>query len=227
MSGAGISTSSGLPDFRNDTDGFWKKNTPVHFQEFLTSKSSRQKSWNNNIEIKKKLSNSNPSNMHKLINSVLKKSNKNFHITQNIDGLHFEAELESQILELHGNVNTASCLSCGDVYETEEFYGDVMLHGKDAVCQKCKIGFVKVNTISFGQSLNNNILENAKEAASNCEYFIVLGSSLKVSPANGLVTLAKNKGAKIVILNKESTQFDTMAELLINADLEEIYERIK
>lgn len=102
-----------------------------------------------------------------------------------------------------------------------------MLHGKDAVCQKCKIGFVKVNTISFGQSLNTNTLENAKEAASNCEYFIVLGSSLKVSPANSLVTLAKNKGAKIVILNKESTQFDTMAELLINADLEEIYERIK
>ena len=122
LSGAGISTASGLPDFRSDKDGFWKKNSPVHFSEFKTSKKARLKSWENNIAIQNKIQKSQPTKMHKMINEILKSDGLNFHITQNIDGLHNDENIDSEkIIELHGSIFQAECLSCKKSFNTKSF----------------------------------------------------------------------------------------------------------
>ncbi|RPG43204.1 MAG: hypothetical protein CBC72_003220 [Gammaproteobacteria bacterium TMED112] len=226
LSGAGLSTSAGLPDFRSDENGFWKQNSPVHFKDFLAKKEFRKKSWQNNIAIHKKLNNAEPTKMHNLVNEVLYRGIKNFHITQNIDGLHRDKIKKNNIIELHGSIFKAKCLQCGAEYDTLEYF-DNLKAGADCLCSKCLEGFVKVSTISFGQSLLSDTLEKAKLASINSKFFIVLGSSLKVAPANNFVRVAQNNGAKIVILNKDPTPMDDYADIVINDCLENIYEQIK
>lgn len=226
LSGAGLSTASGMPDFRSDPDSFWKKNTPVTFQEFQKSEMSRIKSWTNNFEILNKIKNSPPSKMHNLINQVLSRRPENIHIAQNIDGLHRSQKFKKQIVEIHGSVHTSSCLSCNKQYKTLEFYEKNILKQQSANCKSCNDGFVKVDTISFGQALSKMSLKKAQEAAENCDFFLAVGTSLKVSPANQFPNIALQNNAKLIILNKEKTLFDGKASLVINKDLEEIYEQI-
>ena len=227
LSGAGISTASGLPDFRGDKDGFWKKNKPVHFSEFKSSKKARIKSWENNIAIQSKIQDAQPTKMHRMINKVLKNSNLSFHITQNIDGLHKSENVDSeQIIELHGNIFHAQCLDCNESYKTKSFYESIVKKGGDSVCPKCCRGYVKVSTISFGQNLNLSVLNKAKSASENCDYFIAVGSSLQVSPANNFIRIAKNNGAQIIILNYDPTPFDGEASIIINEYLENICDEI-
>tara|TARA_B100000401_G_scaffold42000_1_gene24678 strand:- start:2170 stop:2913 length:744 start_codon:yes stop_codon:yes gene_type:complete len=226
LSGAGLSTSSGLPDFRSDPDGFWKKNTPVTFQEFQKSEMSRIKSWTNNFEILNKIRNSSPSNMHNFINKILSRRPENIHIAQNIDGLHRSHKFKDQIVEIHGSVHTSSCLSCNKQYETLKFYEENILKKQNSNCNSCKDGLVKVDTISFGQALSQISLKKAQEASENCDFFIAVGTSLKVSPANQFPNIALQNNAKLIILNKEETSFDGRALLVINEDLEEIHEQI-
>tara|TARA_B000000557_G_C20798449_1_gene454370 strand:+ start:791 stop:1537 length:747 start_codon:yes stop_codon:yes gene_type:complete len=227
LSGAGISTASGLPDFRGDKDGFWKKNSPVHFSEFKTSKKARLKSWENNIAIQNKIQKAQPTKMHRVINEILKSDGLNFHITQNIDGLHKDENIASEkIIELHGNIFQAECLSCNKSFNTESFYESVVKTKGDSLCPLCKSGFVKVGTISFGQNLNHSVLNQAKFAAENCDYLIAVGSSLKVSPANSFIRIAKKNGAQIVILNYDPTPFDSEASIIINEYIEKICDEI-
>ena len=226
LSGAGLSTSAGLPDFRSDQNSFWKSNSPVHFRDFLSSKKYRMKSWQNNIAIHKKLENIKPTKMHNLVNKVIQGGTSNFHITQNIDGLHRDEAKEENIIELHGSIFKAKCLNCGAEYDTLEYFDNLELD-TDFLCSECKEGFVKVSTISFGQALISKTLQKAEKASINCQFFIVLGSSLKVSPANNFVRIAKNNGAKIIILNKDPTPMDGYADIVINECLENIYEQIK
>ena len=226
FSGAGLSTSAGLPDFRSDENGFWKSNSPVHFSDFLSSKAFRQKSWQNNIAIHKKIKNTKPTKMHNLVNKVLKRRSNNFHITQNIDGLHRSKDNENNIIELHGSIFKAQCLECNAEYETLDYFKKLNT-GEDFICSSCQKGFIKVSTISFGQALAPESLEKAENASMNCKFFVVLGSSLKVSPANNFLRIAKNNGAKIIILNKDLTPMDDYADIVINDCLENIYEEIK
>lgn len=226
LSGAGLSTSAGLPDFRSDEDGFWKNNSPVHFRDFLSSKEYRIKSWQNNIAIQNKLINIEPTKMHNLVNKVIHRGANNFHITQNIDGLHRDAAKEKNIIELHGNIFKAKCLNCLEEYDTLNYFDNLELD-RDCICSYCLEGFVKVSTISFGQALVSETLKKAEKASIDCKFFIVLGSSLKVSPANNFVRIAKNNGAKIIILNKDPTPMDDYADIVINDCLENIYEQIQ
>ena len=122
LSGAGLSTSAGLPDFRSDKNGFWKSNSPVHFRDFLSSKKYRMKSWQNNIAIHKKLENIKPTKMHNLVNRVIYRGTSNFHITQNIDGLHRDETKEKNIIELHGSIFKAKCLQCHAEYDTLKYF---------------------------------------------------------------------------------------------------------
>jgi len=190
LSGAGLSTSAGLPDFRSDENGFWKSNSPVHFRDFLSSKEYRMKSWQNNIAIHKKLENIKPTKMHNLVNKVIHGGTSNFHITQNIDGLHRDEAKEKNIIELHGSIFKAKCLHCEAEYDTLEYFDNLELD-TDFLCSECREGFVKV------------------------------------SPANNFVRIAKNNGAKIIILNKDPTPMDNYADIVINDCLENIYEQIK
>jgi len=198
----------------------------VHFKDFLSSKEYRMKSWQNNIAIHKKLENIKPTKMHNLVNKVIHGGTSNFHITQNIDGLHRDEAKEENIIELHGSIFKAKCLNCGAEYDTLEYFDNLELD-TDFLCSECKEGFVKVSTISFGQALISKTLQKAEKASINCQFFIVLGSSLKVSPANNFVRIAKNNGAKIIILNKDPTPMDGYADIVINECLENIYEEIK
>ena len=228
LSGAVISTSCGLPDFRSDKNSFWKKNKPIHFSDFKASKESRVKSWENNIAIQQKIKGAESSNMHKCVNKLLKINKKNFHITQNIDGLHkIEDGNADQVVELHGNIFNAYCLNCGQTFETESFFNLNVKTTGDSICPSCKKGYVKVGTISFGQKLKTSVISSAKIASENCDYFIVMGSSLKVSPANSMLRIAKNNGAEVIILNKDPTPFDSEASIIINGDLEKIYNEIR
>ncbi len=226
FSGAGLSVSSGLPDFRSDKDGFWKSNTPVHFRDFINNSESRKKSWENNLAIHKKISGAIPTKMHNLINELINKNTKNFHITQNIDGLHKNIENPNNVLELHGNIFNCGCLTCSFESPTIDFY-EKYKNEVDMLCPSCLDGLIKVKTISFGQSLDQNILSIAHQASATAKNFIVMGSSLKVSPANSFIKVAKANEAKIIILNKDKTPFDDYADIVINDDLENIYEQIK
>jgi len=226
FSGAGLSVTSGLPDFRSDKDGFWKSNTPVHFQDFISNSESRKKSWDNNLAIHKKISGALPSNMHNLINKLIDKNSQTFHITQNIDGLHANDKFPKNVFELHGSIFNCNCLTCKYEFSTLDFYKN---HNdkEDFLCPVCSEGFVKVGTISFGQALKQEVIDLSHKVTADADYFIVLGSSLKVSPANNLIRVAKKHGAKIIILNKDPTPFDDYADIVINDYLENIYEQLK
>tara|TARA_B100000989_G_scaffold296211_1_gene278935 strand:+ start:55 stop:552 length:498 start_codon:yes stop_codon:yes gene_type:complete len=164
--------------------------------------------------------------MHNFINKMLSRSTENTHIAQNIDGLHRSQKFKKQIIEIHGSVHTSSCLSCNKQYETLKFYQENILNQQSAKCDSCKDGFVKVDTISFGQPLSQISLKHAQETSENCDFFIAVGTSLKVSPANQFPYIALQNNAKLIILNKEKTSLDGKALLVINEDLEEIYEQI-
>jgi NAD-dependent deacetylase len=164
--------------------------------------------------------------MHNLVQKVIQRNKTNFHITQNIDGLHRDKAQEKNIIELHGNIFKANCLKCQAEYETLEYFDNLELNA-DCICSECLEGFVKVSTISFGQALVTETLQMAEKASINCQFFIVLGSSLKVSPANNFVRIAKNNGAKIIILNRDPTPMDDYADIVINDCLENIHEQIK
>lgn len=227
LSGAGLSTAAGLPDFRSDAKGFWTKNKPVHFADYLNSAESRKKSWQNNIAIHHELTSAKPTKMHALIEKALKRNHLNSHITQNIDGLHTSEEcLPDQIIEIHGTTRKAACLNCYEEYDVKDFYEEYSKADNFPLCPKCQNGYVKVATISFGQQLDSAKLSLAKEKSSQCRYFIVMGSSLKVSPANHFPRIALNNNAKLIILNYDSTPFDSAAEFVINEKLENIYEQI-
>ena len=227
LSGAGLSTAAGLPDFRSDKEGFWEKNKPVKFSEFLKNEDSQNKSWNNNIAIINSIKRKKRTKMHDFIDKFLLESKKNTHITQNIDGFHYSKRLSSQIFELHGSLRSAHCLNCKTVYDPDFFFKNHVQSTGSCLCPKCKAGLVKVSTISFGQKLDEEILRKSFLAASRCDVLICMGTSLMVSPANSIPKISRQSNSKVVILNKEATPFDNEADLVINGDLEKIYEKIK
>ena len=227
LSGAGLSTAAGLPDFRSDKEGFWEKNKPVKFSEFLKNEESQNKSWNNNIAIINSIKRKKRTKMHDFIDKFLLESKKNTHITQNIDGFHYSKRLSSQIFELHGSLRSAHCLNCKTVYDPDSFFKNHVQSTGSCLCPNCKAGLVKVSTISFGQKLDEEILRKSFLAASRCDVLICMGTSLMVSPANSIPKISRKSNSKVVILNKEATPFDDEADLVINGDLENIYEKIK
>ena len=165
--------------------------------------------------------------MHDFIDKFLLESKKNTHITQNIDGFHHSKRLSSQIFELHGSVRSAHCLNCKTVYDPDSFFKNHVQSTGSCLCPNCKAGLVKVSTISFGQKLDEEILRKSFLAASRCNVLICMGTSLMVSPANSIPKISRKSNSKVVILNKEATPFDDEADLVINGDLENIYEKIK
>lgn len=165
--------------------------------------------------------------MHNFIDKFLLESKKNTHITQNIDGFHYSKRLSSQIFELHGSVRSAHCLNCKIVYDPDIFFQHHVQSTGSCLCPNCKVGLVKVSTISFGQKLDEEILRKSFLAASKCDVLVCMGTSLMVSPANSIPKISLKSNSKVVILNKEATPFDDEADLVINGDLENIYEKIK
>ena len=219
LTGAGISTESGLPDFRSK-DGFWTKNKPIQFQDYLDDEKKQRLSWSRNIELHKILKKIKPNIGHTFVEKIINLNDKeNYLITQNIDGLHQRSGVpEDKIIEIHGNAIESKCLNCGEKADILDFHAAIKANDPLPKCFYCG-GIVKVATISFGQPMNENDMLRTSNLSSQCNLMIVMGSSLSVMPAGQIPNLAIQSGAKLVILNREETIYDAMADIVINDEL--------
>ena len=221
LTGAGISTESGLPDFRSN-NGFWTKNKPIQFNEFLLSEEKQRLSWERNIELHSLLKNIKPNIGHAFVEKITNMQKNNYLITQNIDGLHQKSGIpKNKIIEIHGNAIEAACLECGAKQNITDFHDAIKTKKQLPRCTVCN-GTVKVATISFGQPMNEEDMEKASNIVEDSDLMIVMGSSLKVLPAGKLPNLAMQSGSRLVILNREKTRYDSIADMVINDELQNI-----
>ncbi len=215
FTGAGISTESGIPDFRSPT-GMWAKVKPIMYQDYVSSAAWRAEAWKRKFEHEHTMRAAEPNRGHRAVARLVREGKASAVITQNIDGLHQASGIpERQIIELHGNSTYAHCLDCAERYEIDDlrvaWQRDGMVHD----CLKCD-GLIKTATISFGQAMPEHQMIRAREETLAADLFIVLGSSLVVYPAAGFPEVAKRKGATLVIVNNEPTGLDEIADLVIH-----------
>lgn len=222
FTGAGISTESGIPDFRSP-GGIWTKMRPIMFKDFLSSEENQIEAWKRKFVIDKDMEIAKPNLGHKAIASLYSKNKISYILTQNIDNLHHDSGIpNNKIIELHGNSTYAKCLNCNKRFELS--YIKTFLESKDnnysipPKCQECN-GVIKSATISFGQPMPVKEMQIAEQAAVNCDVFFAIGSSLRVYPAANLPILAKKSGAKLIIVNRETTELDTYADKVINQEI--------
>lgn len=215
FTGAGISTESGIPDFRSP-GGIWSRHKPVLFADFLRSESARRDSWRLKFQFDESLRDALPNRGHRAVAELIRRGTANAVITQNVDGLHQAAGVpDDRVIELHGNTTYAHCLACGQRHELAPIRAAFLRDETLPVCTACG-GLVKTATISFGQAMPEDAMARAEAATLDCDLFLVLGSSLVVQPAAGFPLLAKRRGARLVILNREPTPLDDAADLVLH-----------
>ena len=225
FTGAGISTNSGIPDFRGPK-GILKTTQPIYFQDFVNSEEKRIESWQRKFSNELNINKAKPNLGHQKIAEIMKKKDLSHLITQNVDNLHQESGVkEDQITELHGNATYAKCLDCQLKYDLEELKISFLSTKVPPQCGTCN-GLIKTATISFGQPMPEKEKVVAQKKSINCDLFICIGTSLAVFPAADLPVLAKETGSKLVIINNEPTQMDHIADLVINRDISEVFSEI-
>lgn len=218
FTGAGISTASGIPDFRSP-NGLWTRYKPVFFDDFLRSQEARRQCWKMHLELGAAMGEIKPNAGHEALATLIDLGILSHVITQNVDGLHQAAGVaEERVIELHGNAGYAICLSCGQRHDLEPIKVAFAQDETPPLCLDCG-GFLKMATISFGQPMPEAAMVQATDLARNCDLCLVLGSSLVVYPAAGIPMLARTNGARLVIINREPTDLDHMADLVIHDDL--------
>lgn len=220
FTGAGISTESGIPDFRSPGTGLWNKVKPIEFQDFMASENVRQESWRRRFEsTDRSFQDAKPNTGHLAVAKLFEDGKALAVITQNVDNLHQDSGVpDEKVIELHGNAHYATCLSCHLRYELADLKAQFQSLGRVEPCSRCG-GVIKTATISFGQAMPELAMARAQEATNNCDLFIVLGSSLVVYPAAGFPEYAKRLGAKLVIVNREPTPLDDIADLVLHDEL--------
>ena len=220
FTGAGMSTDSGIPDFRSP-GGVWTRMAPIMFQDFMASEDNRIEAWRRKFALSDELGSPQPNDGHRAVAQLVARGKVSAVITQNIDNLHQDSGVaEEKIIELHGNGSYALCLDCDLRHELDDIRsvfesGDM---AKAPGGQNCG-GMVKTATISFGQAMPEAQMKRAEAAALSCDLFIVIGSSLQVFPAAGFPVLARHNGARLVIINREPTELDETASLVINEEI--------
>jgi len=218
FTGAGISTESGIPDFRGP-GGMWSKYQPVPFDDFLRSEEMRRESWRRKFATHGMVAEAEPSRGHRAVAELVRRGKVASVITQNIDGLHQRSGVpDNKIVELHGNATYARCLECYERYELEPIRIAFEADGALPECKACG-GIVKTATISFGQQMPEQEMRRADEETYACDVFLAIGSSLTVYPAAGFPALAKQAGARLAILNREPTELDGLADLVLNREI--------
>ena len=219
FTGAGISTESGIPDFRSPGTGLWNKIQPIQFQDFVSSEDMRFESWQRKFSGDQVMLTAQPNDGHKAIVALNALGKCSGVITQNVDNLHQYSGLpEAKIVELHGNATYASCLSCAKHYALSELKVQFDNTQSIAPCSDCG-GIIKTATISFGQSMPELPMQRATTMVEACDLMVVLGSSLSVYPAAGFPEYAKQLGAKLVIINRDGTGLDSIADLVIQQQI--------
>lgn len=218
FTGAGISTESGIPDFRSP-GGLWSRRRPVDFRDFVASEAARREAWSQRVESHRSMAHAEPNHGHRAVASLVRRGIVTTVVTQNIDGLHQRSGVPDEaLIELHGNGTYARCLSCRERYELEPI---LRAFGEDEtlpICSRCG-GIVKTATISFGQPMPEKEMRRAEAASRECDLFLVIGSSLVVYPAAALPGMAKASGASLVILNRDPTDYDAMADLVMHREI--------
>ena len=222
FTGAGISTESGIPDFRGP-HGVWKTNTPIYFQDFIGSEEVRRESWKRKFSGKDIIKKAKPNTGHFAVAEIINKHQSAYLITQNVDNLHQDAGVpEDKITEIHGNASFASCLDCETRYELRPIKKVFLENGAVPYCDSCG-GIIKTATISFGQSMPEEGMQIAQRKTLGCDLFITIGTSLVVYPAAGFPKLAKEIGAKLVIINNEPTDLDPIADLVVHEQIGKVF----
>ena len=225
FTGAGISTNSGIPDFRGPK-GIWKTSQPIYFQDFVNSEEKRKESWERKFSNELNINKAKPNPGHQKIAEIMKKKSLSHLITQNVDNLHQESGVgDDRITELHGNATYAKCLDCQLRYDLAELKESFLRTKEPPQCSECN-GLIKTATISFGQAMPEEEMVIAQKKSISCDLFICIGTSLAVFPAADLPVLAKETGSKLVIINNEPTQMDHIADLVINRDISEVFSEI-
>ena len=218
FTGAGISTESGIPDFRSP-GGLWTKYAPIDFQEFVGSEEMRMEAWRRKFAMDSTLGEADPNKGHYAIAKMVDEGLITHVITQNIDGLHQASGVPaSKVIELHGNATYATCLSCGQRHELADVRVEFEATGTSPRCVSCQ-GIVKSATISFGQAMPEAQMLLAQEATQECDLMLAIGSSLQVYPAAGFPIMAKKNGAGLIILNREETELDHIADLVLHLEI--------
>ena len=206
FTGAGISTGSGIPDFRGP-NGVWKRRRPVYYQDFMTSESARVEHWDYKLEAWPAFRAARPNLVHHAIVALENAGKVSAVLTQNIDGLHALAGSDSRrLIELHGTNLLVECQTCLWRGDPEPHFEHFRIHRKAPLCE-CG-GYLKPATISFGQNLDSLTLKRAGEAARRADLVVALGSTLSVHPAASLPLLAANRGVPYVIINLGVTDQD-------------------
>lgn len=216
FTGAGISTESGIPDFRSP-GGVWSKNAPVMYQNFLADPAERRRYWRMRTESMKTMLDARPNAGHATLARWEDDGRIVALITQNIDELHQRAG-SRRVLELHGTAMTVSCLSCDKRWPAAVIQGRVTAGDEEPVCDECS-GILKSMTVSFGQAMPEDVMREAKALAQDCDLFLAIGSSLVVQPAAALPAIARTFGAKLAIINRDPTPLDDMADIVIRAPI--------
>ncbi len=218
FSGAGISTESGIPDFRGP-NGVWTKFNPddFTFDKFLASAEARRRHWLRGSSSWEAIRDAEPNAAHRAVAELERMGKLGAVITQNVDGLHQMAGVsEEKVIELHGNTRRVGCLTCGHSVAREAYQPLVSPEGDAPECEKCG-GLMKTTTISFGQMLVPDILERATRETEQCDLFLVVGSSLVVYPAAGYPLMAVQRGTPLAIINLQDTPHDSYATLVVRA----------
>jgi NAD-dependent deacetylase len=216
LTGAGLSTESGIPDFRSP-GGVWDRYNPEDFdyQNFMARESAREKYWQMATEMYQTIQPAQPNPAHLAIADLERLGKLDLVITQNIDGLHFKAgNSREKVIEIHGSTLSVTCQKCGKAYERDEIQRRLREGIKVPYCDDCQ-GPLKPSTISFGQAMPERETRQAFAHASASDLFMVIGSSLVVQPAASLPMVAKRNGARLVIINRDATPLDSLADLVI------------
>jgi NAD-dependent deacetylase len=224
FTGAGISTESGIPDYRSQ-GGIWDKFRPVYFDEFMSSRDAREEYWRRWKELYKGITRAKPNAGHSSIARLYRMGLLSAVITQNVDGLHQQSGLaDEKIIELHGNTTRIRCMACRKITSTEETQKRLDSGDPAPECE-CG-GYLKPDTISFGQAMPVTEVEKATSLSQTCDFFLVVGSTLLVQPAAHMPIYAKQNRAFLAIVNLSETPCDDMCDVLIRAKAGDVLQRI-
>ena len=225
FTGAGMSTESGIPDFRSP-GGVWSRMKPIYFQDFVASESRRREAWTRVFTGAAGWTGASPNAGHHAVARMVASGKVAVVITQNVDNLHQESGIaDNRVIELHGNAGYATCLECGLRHELADLERPFVERGVIPACRACG-GLVKSATISFGQAMPVEPVARAEAATLACDLFLVLGSSLVVYPAAGLPLMAKRNGAALAIVNREPTDQDAFADVVLHDEIGAVLEVI-
>lgn len=216
FTGAGISTESGVPDFRSP-NGIWANNRIIEYNEFINSRAGRIEYWRQKVSMWPEMRDAEPNAGHRAFAELERQGRLRALITQNIDGLHQKAGSRN-VIELHGTTVECECLTCGARISMDEAVDRVESGDPAPECDLCG-GLLKPATISFGQMMPVLAMQAAAEASQDCEVFLAVGSSLVVYPAAAFPEIAKRSGAALIIINRTPTQLDGIADLVVNEEI--------